>query len=376
MIGSLQPAEPVHGPAPLEDLLGRPPYGLTDEEKARLLLPLVKGQLAHAIASNRHIRNFFERQGIDVASISRLEDVPPLPVQMFKLFDLATRPREQIVRVLKSSGTTSGLPSRVPLDKAAASNQVRALKALLADYLGERRRVLLVIDHKGINDPTKEITARTAGVRGLSIYAKKVIYLLKEEDGKLTLDRDALRQLEGLAGEDVYAFGFTYIIWSVFYPLIARESVSFRFRDFRLFHGGGWKKLQDQRVSKEEFSAKIAGAFGTDPSHILDFYGMAEQTGIIFVDCEQGHKHVPAFAQVIPRDLQTLKPCGIGEPGLIEVMSVLADSYYCQAVLTEDIGYLAGVDDCPCGRKGRYFRFLGRVEQAEVRGCGDTFRER
>ena len=84
---------------------------------------------------------------------------------------------------------------------------------------------------------------------------------------------------------------------------------------------------------------------------------MAEQTGIIFVDCACGNKHVPAFSQVIIRDPFTLEPCSPGT-GLIEVMSILADSYYDQAVLTEDLGMLVGVDDCPCGRKGRYFRFV------------------
>jgi hypothetical protein len=60
---------------------------------------------------------------------------------------------------------------------------------------------------------------------------------------------------------------------------------------------------------------------------------------------------------------------------MIEVMSILADSYYGQAILTEDLGHLVGIDDCPCGRKGKYFRFNSRVEKAEVRGCGDTFKE-
>jgi len=31
-----------------------------------------------------------------------------------------------------------------------------------------------------------------------------------------------------------------------------------------------------------------------------------------------------------------------------------------------------GEDDCPCGRKGRYFSVLGRLPQVEMRGCSDT----
>jgi hypothetical protein len=134
--------------------------------------------------------------------------------------------------------------------------------------------------------------------------------------------------------------------------------------------------MQELAVSKEEFSESIATVFCSRPEAIMDFYGMAEQTGIIFVDCPEGNKHVPCFSQVIIRDLFTLEPCRIGRTGLIEVMSILADSYYDQAILTEDLGFLVGVDDCPCGRKGRYFRFVSRVEKAELRGCGDTFRER
>lgn len=109
--------------------------------------------------------------------------------------------------------------------------------------------------------------------------------------------------------------------------------------------------MQELAVSKKEFSDAIAEVFCTKPENILDFYGMAEQTGIIFVDCEQGNKHVPTFSQVIIRDPYTLEPCDTGKIGFIEVMSILADSYYDQAVLTEDLGVLVGVDDCPAGAR-------------------------
>ena len=43
------------------------------------------------------------------------------------------------------------------------------------------------------------------------------------------------------------------------------------------------------------------------------------------------------------------------------------------SLLTEDLGVLLGEDDCPCGRKGKYFKVTGRVPRAEVRGCSDTY---
>jgi phenylacetate-coenzyme A ligase PaaK-like adenylate-forming protein len=359
-----------------ETLLTHHPYALKDSQKNKALLHIIKEQLIIARRNNRYIDNYFSKMGIGTGSIMSLEDVPFIPVQMFKQFDLKTCPEENISKTLRSSGTTGGQFSVIPLDKTTSMNQIKALKSILSDYLGRQRKIFLVIDHEGINSPALAFSARTAGVRGLSIYAKKTYYLLREENGQLFLNIPVLEEIARLdPGEEVYAFGFTYIIWTVFYEQLKSADIQFSFRDMTLFHGGGWKKMQELAVSKENFARTLAAVFGTQEKRILDFYGMAEQTGIIFVDCEYGNKHVPVFSQVVIRDPFTLDPCDIGKTGLIEVMSILADSYYDQAILTEDLGVLGGVDDCPCGRKGRYFRFVSRVEKAELRGCGDTFRE-
>ena len=65
-----------------------------------------------------------------------------------------------------------------------------------------------------------------------------------------------------------------------------------------------------------------------------------------------------------------------GEKGLVQVASVLPRSYPGHILLTEDEGRVLGEDDCPCGRKGRYFEILGRVKQAEIRGCSDTYEQK
>ena len=360
----------------LNTLFQLPAYSFLNDEKNQVLLPIIRGQLEEAIKNNHYIANLFLKLHLSPEKILCLEEVPPIPVQMFKYFDLKTCPEEQIEKILRSSGTTTGIPSRVPLSKNTTINQIKALKSILKDYLGEKRKIFLVIDHEGINNPLLEFSARTAGIRGLSIYAKKTFYLMREENGELMLNLPVIEELLlRYQEEEVYIFGFTYIIWSTFYNQIRKKGVQFNFKDVKIFHSGGWKKLKAEQVSKEHFSDEVARIFGTVRENVLDFYGMAEQTGIIFVDCECGNKHVPSFAQVIIRDPYTLEPCGNNKVGMIEIMSVLSDSYYCQAILTEDMGYRVGINDCPCGRKGVYFRFQSRIEKVEVRGCGDTFRE-
>lgn len=360
----------------LEELLTIPPYSLDEAERRERLLPLIQ-QGARRAFSNPHIRSMYAKLGVEPEGMDELEKVPAVPVRMFKSYDLGTVEGKDITRVLRSSGTTSQLASVVPLNKTTAANQTKALRSILGAYLGDRRRVMLVIDHPGVNSPTRELTARGAGVRGLSIFAKDIVYLLKEVDGRLVLDDDGLEKARRLAeGHEVYVFGFTYIIWSAFCDAMEDRGLRLELPRAVVFHGGGWKKLKDQKVTREAFSERLAAILGCPPTEVRDFYGMAEQTGVIFVDCELGHKHVPVFGHVIVRDVHTLEECPRGERGLIEVMSVLGDSYYSQAVLTEDVGRMLGVDDCPCGRRGRYFVVEGRAEQAEVRGCGDTFRER
>ncbi|MDW5563823.1 MAG: hypothetical protein SA339_11400 [Methanomassiliicoccus sp.] len=360
----------------LEELLRIPPYSLSEKEKEARLLPIIRLGAGKALV-NRHVRSMYSKLGVSPESMEDLASVPAVPVRMFKDFDLTTCDPEDIVRVLRSSGTTSHRPSVVPLDKITTTNQTKGLRSILGAYLGDKRRVMLVVDHPGINAPGRELSARGAGARGLSIYAREVVYLLKEEDGGLVLDLEALDRARKLASvNEVYVFGFTYIIWSVFCAQMEERGLRMDLPRAVVFHGGGWKKLKDQKVDREVFSSRLSRLLGCDPREVRDFYGMAEQTGVIFVDCEFGHKHVPVFGEVIIRDVQTLKECPPGKRGLIEVMSVLGHSYYGQAVLTEDVGRMLGTDDCPCGRKGRYFVVEGRAEQAEARGCGDTFRER
>ena len=61
---------------------------------------------------------------------------------------------------------------------------------------------------------------------------------------------------------------------------------------------------------------------------------------------------------------------------MIQLLSLLPTSYPGHSILTEDIGSIYGEDDCSCGRKGKYFKIYGRLKNAELRGCSDTYGEK
>ena len=141
-----------------------------------------------------------------------------------------------------------------------------------------------------------------------------------------------------------------------------------------LVHGGGWKKLAHEAVSPAEFRERIAAATGI--TRVSDYYGMAEQTGCIYLECPCGHLHASVWSDILVRRAEDGALCASGEPGVLQVLSLLPRSYPGHSLLTEDMGVLLGEDDCPCGRLGKYVRVTGRVPKAEVRGCSDTYAAR
>ena len=102
---------------------------------------------------------------------------------------------------------------------------------------------------------------------------------------------------------------------------------------------------------------------------------MVEQPGSIFTECDIGDRlHCSKFSDIIIRDSQ-LNKLPHNKKGIIQVLSLLPESYPGHNLITEDLGEILGEDDCPCGRKGKYFIVHGRIPRAEVRGCSDVYFE-
>ena len=102
-----------------------------------------------------------------------------------------------------------------------------------------------------------------------------------------------------------------------------------------------------------------------------NYYGMVEQTGSIFMECEAGHLHSSIYSDIIIRNTD-FSIAEVRQPGLVQLVSLLPTSYPVHVLITEDICEWLGEDDCACGRKGRYFAIHGRAQNAESRGCSDT----
>ena len=355
-----------------DEILSIPPYTLDREEKEKLLTErLVELTKLHQKKCLEYAR-ILESISFDVDKVKSYKDLPFLPVRLFKKLDLKSVPQEDVVKTMTSSGTTGQAVSKIYLDRSTSSNQQKTMVKIVSEFTGSSRMPMIIIDCPSVVKNRAMFSARGAGILGFSIFGAKKIYAL---DDDMKLDVEGLKEfLDKYVDQKILLFGFTFMIWQHFYKELLRlkeEAITFDLSNGILIHGGGWKKLTSEAVSEEEFHKRLKDICGL--KHIHDYYGMVEQTGCIYMECECGHLHASNFSDVIIHRPLDFSEAEIGETGIIQVVSTIPESYPGHSLLTEDEGAILGEDDCPCGRKGKYFKINGRLKNAEIRGCSDTY---
>lgn len=352
-----------------EDLFGCGSYSLDASQKEQALLGILKKRLAQHAQGCHEYAAILKALKNDGQQARSLEELPFIPVRLFKQYELLSVPREEIVKTLTSSGTSGQARSKIFLNASNVRSQTRALNAIIGSFIGGKRLPLLLLDTALVRRDRAMYSARGAGIIGFSLFGRDTVFAL---DAQMRPDWEAIEAFfERHRGERVLMFGYTFMIWKFMVKALEAAGRRFDFSDAVLFHIGGWKKLKDEAVSSEEFASRLRGVLGNVSVH--NYYGMAEQLGSVFVECEHGHLHCPVFSDIIIRRPSDFSAAPIHERGLVELISALPESYPGNVILTEDEGEILGCDDCPCGRKGRYFRLYGRVKDAELRGCSDTY---
>jgi phenylacetate-coenzyme A ligase PaaK-like adenylate-forming protein len=347
-------------------LLDAPAYSLGGGEKERLLAAELSRLTAwHREACPPYAR-VLDALFPEAHAAEGLSDQPWLPVSLFKTHELRSVPEDEVFKVLTSSGTTGQAVSRIVLDRDATAVQTRTLARVMTRLLGPERRPMLVIDARATVADRRSFSARAAGIRGMTTFGRAPVFALRDD---MTLDRDAVAAFAAEHRDaPVLLFGFTFMVWRHFVQELAAGELDLP--GAVLVHSGGWKKLQDEAVDDARFKHALAELAGI--RQVSNFYGMVEQIGTVFLECEHGHLHAPDAADVLIRDPRTWEPLGPGEQGVVQVVSALPTSYPGHSLMTEDLGVVTQRDGCACGRRGATIALRGRIPKAELRGCGDT----
>ena len=193
-----------------EELLKRGPYELGAEEKKKIYADM----LSELTDSHRNRCLIYDRCCSALGDVSgsqrREEEIPMVPVSMFKEMELRSVPTGAVFKTVTSSGTTGQKTSKIVLDERTAAWQQQTLQRIMADFIGEKRIPMLIIDAPNVLRDRALFSARGAGILGFSIFGSKRCYALKED---MSLDLETVEAFLEKAGDGpVLVFGFILLI--------------------------------------------------------------------------------------------------------------------------------------------------------------------
>ena len=275
--------------------------------------------------------------GADAASITRIEDIPMLPICLFKSHDIySAQTPPQIV--FTSSATTGMSFSR----------------HLVADTSIYER------------DFTEGFRLFYGDIKQWSVYGLLPNYL-ERTGSSLVYMVDSLIRQAGSGGfylhnyekllSDMAADSRPKILIGVTYALLElAEKYAPKLDNTVVMETGGMKGRRKE-MSKEELHGLLCSAFGVERIH--SEYGMAELLSQGYSTGE-GLFASPPWMRVIVRDINDpFTHLEAGRRGAIDIID-LGNIYSCSFIATEDVG-IAYADNT--------FRIEGRITDADIRGC-------
>ena len=282
-------------------------------------------------------RRYVELLGINPAEVSRIEDIPFLPIELFKSHTIYCGEGEPEM-VFTSSSTTGQTPSRHPMAQLSIYERAfteafrtfygpaeqYGIYALLPSYLQRKGSSLIYMADRLIAE---------AGSGGF--------YL--DEYEKLIADMEADPKPKIL-------LGVSYALWDL------AERYAPKLHNTVVMETGGMKGYREE-IPKEELHRILCEGFGVERIH--SEYGMAELTSQAYSSGE-GIFRAPQWMKILVRDINDpfcLLPAGArGGVNIID----LANIYSCAFIETQDVGRTFADGS---------FAIEGRIDRSEIRGC-------
>lgn len=282
-------------------------------------------------------RQYVELLGVNPSEVSRVEDIPFLPIEFFKWRDVYCGEREP-EKVFTSSNTGGTVASRHMMQSLALYE--RAFTAAFEQFYG--------------------------ATEGWSIYGLLPNYL-QREGSSLVYMTDRLIQSCGSGGfyldeyekliADMAAdpkpkilLGVSYALWDL------AEQYAPKLNNTIVMETGGMKG-QREELPKAEFHKILCSAFGVEKIH--SEYGMAELTSQAYSSGD-GVFRAPGWMRVVVRDVNNpLKMLPAGSRGAVSIID-LANVWSCAFIATQDVGRTF---------EDGSFMIEGRLSGSDIRGC-------
>ena len=233
-------------------------FSISKEEKTELMIKELNSLHAHHYQNCPEYRKIIDAKEGGLKEYSSIESFPYISVRLFKLLNLKSVKDDEIFKTVTSSGT-SGNVSKIYLDKDLAALQSKTLLNIMQNFVGTRRLPMLLCESNALVKNKASFSARSAGAIGFSFLGRKHTYLLNED---MVLDEDALDEFfNQFKDEEIILFGFTFMLYKFLIKELVNKGKTYPFKKVYVIHGGGWKKLQAEAVSNDEFKSLLKKIF-------------------------------------------------------------------------------------------------------------------
>jgi len=290
-------------------------------------------------------RRLCDGQGWTPDSVHRWQDIPAVPAQAFKVFDLSCAPLFQTVAVFHSSGTTGAQASRHFFDADALALYETSLRAGFDDAFPVRPRRLWAL----MPAPQAALQSSLSHMLG-ALGAERFFW---DDDAALAV---ALYEMT----EPITLFGTAF----AFVQLFDDTNQNWHLPIGSLVIETGGFKGRTREVPREEMYGLFETRLGVPIENCYSEYGMSEMASQFYGRGLDPVKRGPHWVRTRAIDPETGEAAAAGTPGLLRHFD-LANWNSVGVLQTQDRGTLT--------HDG--FILHGRAPDAEVRGCSLTVEE-
>ena len=310
----------------------------TQEEFKQVALNVFK----HQFKNNKVYRSFCDLLYIHPSSVTKVEEIPFLPIQFFKSRKILSS-LEEVQETFTSSGTTGSITSKhfvtdINLYKESYLNGFSHFYGNIEDY------VVLALLPNYLEREGSSLVFMVDDLIQKSKNSESGFYLnnIEELAKKLTeLDKK---------GQKVLLIGVSFALLDLI------ETAQFNLKNTIIMETGGMKGRRKELV-REELHQILQNGFGV--SEIHSEYGMTELLSQGYSD-GNGVFKTPPWMKILTRDTEdALTIQQIGKTGGINVID-LANYNSCSFIATQDLGKV---------HKNGTFEIIGRFDNSDIRGC-------
>lgn len=273
-----------------------------------------------------------------------------LPVDAFRYAPVCTFPPDDAEAVFLSSGTGSGARSRHYVRDLSIYH--RSLETGFKAVFGPGPFTFLahLPQYESLGDESS-----------LVVMARRIAGVFGNATSGLFLDDDDFFRAgirhAAASGEPLMLLGAAFGLLDL---IEAGRAEALPSGSFVVETGG--MKTHRRSIDRDELHERLAEGFGVHMDRVRSEYGMCELLSQCWTR-EDGLFRAPPWMSVhVVRPESPDEECAEGERGVIAVVD-LANVYSASAIVTQDVGVMHADG----------FRVLGRLSDAELRGCNFLF---